>query len=512
MRALRSEGGNALITAVLVVAMMAGLGTAMVSVIDAQTTQTRVQRSSDTTFNLAEAALNAQAFLLGRNWPQSTANMPTPGGPASPCSGQSITGTLDDPPASATPSLRDQVQSVLAQTYAGSTSTTGAQWWLTACQDGGRNAWDSSLLNGLAYDPTVASSPAPQPRRMWVRAEAKIDGRRRAVAALVQAGQQPVFPNLGLVTGKMGDDLGNTLNSLTSGPLLGPITNLLINSDPIVVGNVGLRCSLLDATDLLGCLSGLLKATSALGSIGALLQANNYVDYNSDSTISADQLSLLRQQAQATGTYYPSATNGTGAVANGASCLPANSAGKIIFIDKIGNGTGSCVINTASNPSAKALIVGSGGVRVCTNGGCAGGGSGTYTGVIYALHKTDPTLDDVTIENGAKVVGGVYIDDNSALPSASVHGSFKVIPPAVTINVLQNNILCWVPLLGNILCGTLNAVINVLGLNTVLANILPQINPNLPAITYNDTVVKSVTTFGDSSIVPGTFRQVTPMF
>jgi Tfp pilus assembly protein PilX len=510
MRALRSEGGNALITAVLVVAMMAGLGTAMVSIIDAQTTQTRVQRSSDTAFNLAEATLNAEAFLLGRNWPQSTANMPTPGGAASPCSGQTMTGTLADPAATVT--LRDQVQSVLAQTYAGSTTTTGAQWWLTACQEGGRNAWDSSLLNGLAYDPTIASSPTPQPRRMWVRAEAKIDGRSRAVAGLVQAGQQPVFPSLGLVTGKMGDDLGNVLNGLTSGPLLGPITNVLINSDPIVVGNVGLRCSLLDATDLLGCLSGLLKATSALGPIGALLQANNYVDYNSDATISADQLSLLRQQAQATGTYYPSATNGTGGVAAGASCLPAGSTGKIIFIDKVGDGTGSCVINTASNPSAKALIVGSGGVRVCTNGGCAGGGSGTYTGVIYALHRTDPALDDVTIENGAKVVGGVYIDDNSALASASRHGSFKVIPPAVTINVLQNNILCYLPLLGNVLCGTLNAVINVLGLNTVLANILPQINPNLPAITYNDTVVKSVTTFGDSSVVPGTFRQVTPMY
>lgn len=511
MRALRSEGGNALITAVLVVAMMAGLGTAMVSVIDTQTTQTRVQRSSDTAFNLAEAALNAEAFLLGRNWPQSTSNMPTPGGPASPCSGQTMTGTLADPAATVT--LRDQVQSVLAQTYSGSTTTTGAQWWLTACQEGGRNAWDSSLLNGLAYDPTVASSPTPQPRRMWVRAEAKIDGRSRAVAGLVQAGQQPVFPSLGLVTGNIGDDLGNVLNGLTTGPLLGPITSVLINSDPIIAGNVGLRCSLLDATDLLGCLSGLLKATSALGPIGALLQANNYADYNSDATISADQLSLLRQQAQATGTYYPSATNGTGGVAAGASCLPAGSAGKIIFIDKVGDGTGSCIINSATNPSAKALIVGSGGVRVCSNATCAASGTpGTYTGVIYTLHRTDPTLEDVRIEMGSKVLGGVYIDDNSALASASRHGSFKYIPPAVTINVLQNNILCWVPLLGNILCGTLNAVINVLGLNTVLANILPQINPNLPAITYNDTVVKSVTTFGDSSIVPGTFRQVTPMY
>jgi hypothetical protein len=363
---------------------------------------------------------------------------------------------------------------------------------------------------------------------MWVRAEAKIDGRRRAVAALVQAGQQPVFPSLALVTGVIGDDLGNVLNGLTTGPLLGPITNLLINSDPMVVGNVGLRCSLLDGADLLGCLSGLLKATSALGPIGALLQANNYTDYNSDSTISPDQLALLRQQAQASGTYYATAPGGVGGVgiggvAAGAACLPAGSAGKIVFIEQVGDGKGSCIINSATNPAAKALIVGSGGVRVCSNTTCAASGTpGTFTGVIYVLHHgtlavspalpLPPTLEDVRIENGSKVLGGVYIDDNAAMASASRHGSFKVIPPAVTINVLQNNILCWVPLLGNILCGTLNAVLNVLGVNAVLANILPQINPNLPALTYNDTVVKSVTTFGDSAIVPGTFRQLTPMF
>jgi hypothetical protein len=509
MRRLRSERGNALITAVLVVATMAGLGTAMITIVQQQTTESRIERTSDTTFNLAEATLNAGAFLLGRNWPQSTANMPTPAGAASPCSGQTMTGTLDDPAATAT--LKDQVQKILAQTYTGSTTTTGAQWWLTACQEGGRDAWDGSLLNGLAYDPTVASDPTAKPRRMWVRAEAKIDGRRRAAAALVQAGQQPVFPSLALVTGQIGDDLGSVLNVLTNGPLLGPLTDVLIHTDPIIAGNVGLRCSLLDGSALLSCLSGLLKATSALGPIGALLQANNYTDYNSDSTISADQLSLLRQQAQATGTYYPTPANGVGAVANGASCLQGSTAGKIIFIDKIGDGTGSCVLNTASNPSAKALIVGSGGVRVCTNGGCGNGGSGTFTGVIYALHRTNPTLDDVTVENGAKVVGGVYIDDNAAL-GAATHGSFKAIPPPVSISAMQNNILCVVPLLGPILCGTLTLLINVLGLQTVLNGITPQINPALPAVTYNDAVVKSVTTFGDSAVVPGTFRQVTPMF
>jgi hypothetical protein len=490
MRALRNERGNALVTAVLVVAMMAGLGTAMVSIVDTQTSESRVQRSTDTTFNLAEGALNAEAFLLGRNWPQSTANMPTPAGAASPCSGQTTTGTLDVPAASPTPSLGDQVQSILAQTYTGSTTTTGAKWWLTACQDNGRNAWDASLLNGLAYDPTIASDPTPKPRRMWVRAEAKIDGRRRAVAALVQAGQQPVYPNLALVTGIIGGDLGNALTNLTNGPLLSSLLGALINQEPMFVGNVGLRCSLLDSASLLSCVSGVFSVTSALL---PFLTANNYVHYTSDSVANDDQLAQLRQQAQQSGTYYPLTSAGAGTGPAGGACLPAGSAGKVVYIEQLGpTGTGSCTLNTAANPSARALIIGSGGVQVT--------GGGTFTGVINTLRGKAVAGDvaDVRISGGSRVDGGVFADDNSAL-GAKAHGQVQVIVPPPTCVGLLNQVLCLllglVPFLGN-----------------VVTAILPQLSASLPAITYNATVVSAVTTFNDSAIVPGTFRQVTPMF
>jgi hypothetical protein len=41
---------------------------------------------------------------------------------------------------------------------------------------------------------------------------------------------------------------------------------------------------------------------------------------------------------------------------------------------------------------------------------------------------------------------------------------------------------------------------------------LPQLNANLPAITYSDSIVRQVTTIGDTSTVSGTFRQVPPKF
>lgn len=521
MRSLRREDGAALLTAIASVAIMATLGFSLLAVVDSQTGETKTERASESAFNLAEATLNAHAFLAGRNWPRSTAQMPAPATAAAPCSGQQMTGTLDPP--AATTSMRDQIQNMLAQTYRG--STAGSQWWVTACEEGGRNAWDASLLNGLAYDPSVVASPTAKPRRMWIRAEAQVGGRRRAVVGLVQAGQAPVFPaNLAVVTGKLGADLTTTSNQLLTGAVVGPLLGTLTGGgQPLIDGPVGLRCSLLDNVELLGCLNGLFKATS-MTIVAPLLQANDFVNFRSDTVISAEQLALLRQQAQETGTYYGTTSGGVGTVANGAACLPAGSAGKIVFIEQVGNGTGSCILNTNANPSATALIVGAGGVRVQ--------GNGTFTGVIYALHRKSLAggIADVRIEGTAaagspKVVGAAFADDNPSLAGAAKHGVVEVVPPPINMTAVVNSItstlpLCQIPILGPITCaltgllsGTLDALLGTLGISaaTLAGAMLTQLNPSLPAITYNATVVKRAATFGDSALVTGSFRQVAPM-
>jgi type II secretory pathway pseudopilin PulG len=519
MNAFRREEGVALLTSVVAVALMATLGFSLLSVADRQTAETRTEKSSEAAFNLAEATLNAQAFLAGRNWPKSTAQMPAPATAAAPCSGQTMTGTLDVPAATVT--LHDQIQSMLAQTYRG--TTTGSQWWVTACEEGGRSAWDSSLLNGLAYDPSVVASPTAKPRRMWIRAEAQVEGRKRAVVGLVQAGQAPVFPpNFAVITGKMGADVTTVTGQLLSGAIVGPLLGALTGGGkPIIDGPVGLRCSLLDTNDLLGCLSGLFKATSIL-TVAPLLQANDFVDVRADTVISAEQLALLRQQAQETGTYYATTSGGVGGVANGAACLPAGATGKIVFIEQVGNGTGSCILNTNANPVATALIVGSGGVRVQ--------GSGKFTGVIYALHRKSLAggIADVRIEgtssSSPKVVGAVFADDNPALVGALQHGVVEVVPPPIDMSSVLDTItdslaICHVFLVGPILCaitgllgGTLDAVLSTLGISvtTLLGAILPELNPSLPAITYDATVVNKAATFGDSALVTGSFRQIAP--
>ena len=60
------ERGNVLVTAILLMSVMLSVGIAVASTVDTQTEQSRKERERESTFNLAEAALSAQTFILGR--------------------------------------------------------------------------------------------------------------------------------------------------------------------------------------------------------------------------------------------------------------------------------------------------------------------------------------------------------------------------------------------------------------------------------------------------------------
>jgi hypothetical protein len=133
---------------------------------------------------------------------------------------------------------------------------------------------------------------------------------------------------------------------------------------------------------------------------------------------------------------------------------------------------------------------------------------------------------DVQIEGGSKVVGGVYVDDNAGLPSANQHGFVDVIPPPLNMaTAISNLAVCQG--LGALVCapvvalagGLIDPILNLLATpplnvpaSSLVTALLPQLTGAMPAITYNTTAVNAVTTMGDSALVPGTFRQVQPMY
>jgi Tfp pilus assembly protein PilX len=66
---LRSEDGWTLVTAIILMTVMLGVGLATATMVDTQAKQSAQTRQRDTAFNLAEAALNAQIYALSLRWP-----------------------------------------------------------------------------------------------------------------------------------------------------------------------------------------------------------------------------------------------------------------------------------------------------------------------------------------------------------------------------------------------------------------------------------------------------------
>ena len=70
-RVLADEQGVALVTAVIVLAIMTALGVATATIADTQTRLTGRERVQETAFNVGEAALNVQVLQLSQTWPGS---------------------------------------------------------------------------------------------------------------------------------------------------------------------------------------------------------------------------------------------------------------------------------------------------------------------------------------------------------------------------------------------------------------------------------------------------------
>ena len=69
MRHPRNESGFTLIAALLTMFIIAGLGMALLTLTDAQQHAASREQFSETAFNIAEAAMNAQIGQLARQWP-----------------------------------------------------------------------------------------------------------------------------------------------------------------------------------------------------------------------------------------------------------------------------------------------------------------------------------------------------------------------------------------------------------------------------------------------------------
>ncbi|WP_354697463.1 hypothetical protein DSM112329_03093 [Paraconexibacter sp. AEG42_29] len=558
------DRGSALFTALMSTLVMLALGLALLAVVDTQAQQSTTERTRDRGFNLAESVLTSEAFVLGRNWPASavtsgtgTTSVPVERNCSDAAAG--VSGNLSTAAAAGTPAAL--IHGTLRASFTDA-AFAGATWQVNVCDNAASAVWDDALLtNGTKNWDKNGDN------KVWVRAQATVDGRTRALAGLVQVRSTAALPSkYGLATGNVTDDLGSTVNNLSTNALGGVLSGLLgttptVAPDPTAPapasGVTGLRCGVTDIQDGALCITGTIASVSALPVVSSLLTGNAITQIPTVQSTDDETIAQLRAQAVASHTYVATSP-GSASYASAPACnltgstAPAGTRSRntIVFIEQVGttgtSGTAGgpgdqyCFVNVGSPGLAyKALIVGSG--RVILRGNntpTAPAGTATtpsnnmFYGVVYALNRQRLTtaqggrgLGDaansrevLVIDQGAHVKGAVHADGKSA--------KVTIVPPPLTVNtnaLVDSLIPCTglvscllnttVKVVGGVL-DIVNRLISEVGLGPVVNGLLNQLNPQRAsygsAITSDVATANALTVYSASGVIPGTFKDLNP--
>jgi hypothetical protein len=394
---LRSERAWAVVTAIMVMTLMVGLGLATFAFVDNQTRQSGTERVRESTFNLAERGLDAQAFKLGNIWPGSNTAEPYP--PS--CTSASTDPECPDP-------------NVLATAFDNPDLAAATEWVTQVRDNGGDTSPDPAAdrdcadLNPSAagcvsdiYDAAVLNAqPAYDLNgddKLWVRAQARVRGERRTLASLVKVEQKSaLFPD----------------NVITAGFFL--TTN---NGNKVIVQTGGkplaVRCT--DPAP-----SACLNYDPAKGQVSP--KTDDPGGAPAGPAISEEDLDGYRRQAIANDTYYTSGCPADPSSPGGVVFVETTTAVNCVYNNRTSGGgiqvSADCC-NTAANP----------GMLIITNGRLELLGNIVFHGLIYMLNQqgwdsdgcdTNETAECVVSLGGTVTVqGGVVIDGQGGLAAGA---------------------------------------------------------------------------------------------
>jgi len=290
-RRLSAQRGSVLPIAIIVMSVMMGLGLAIYSSADFQLGEGRREAGREATFNLSDAVLKQQTFLLSKNWPGAV-------GTAYPaCTQASSSGSCPD-------------NATVLSNFTGADYNNG-YGWRSAVQDNGGTVGTYYTTAGAAGQP---GWDANGDGKLWVRAQSTVKGRPRTLVALVKAelGAAP-FPRNAVTAGNFATgNSGNKVIVDTNGYNDG------------VSGDIQVRCPESDPA-------------CAVYRDGQLSPDTTQYDFGNLYSVSAGEFEGLRGIARSNGTYYQSG-------------CPATMTGALVFVE---NGTCSYstgTANTAANP------------------------------------------------------------------------------------------------------------------------------------------------------------------
>ena len=385
MRHVRDEEGFAVVTAIVLLTVIMGLGLGLLLFADSQQKASAHEQASEAAFNVAEAALNAQVGQLSREWPtiKSAATNPLP---------SSCTASTSTEKTNACPSSTDiKLDPNTASTTCSGTDAWGSplsnQWTTYVRQDIG----ESTLFNSAEEQlkPTYAESEAGA---LWVRSVGVVQCHPVTVVTLVTRQRITLpFPEDAIA--------GNWFKVTNKG------NKTIVNREGYAfeAGPVSMRCEGHPSEEECE------QYERAKEQVSPQITEN---PKNPSLTLNASQLATLKSEAQAHGTYYSSTspyhcpTSMTELEGVKLSTGPRAP----VYVEGCGelkikaNGEANCEgMSATSGPSSPGFLV-------IANGTLELSGNSTYCGVIYAANLQKSGEAVVKLQGGTVVVGGIIVD------------------------------------------------------------------------------------------------------
>ncbi len=397
----RNEDGIAMIMAVIILFVLLGIGAALMLTSLSQEHSASSQQGSESAYNLAEAALDAQLTELSLEWP-TTKDAPSPSSPStnygfpSSCNaasnGTSYCPTASDLSTAYPVSSHTCPSGTPGDAWSSSSSVTNG--WTTYVRDAGSSPSlfsDSAEETASPYNSTYNTVTGGS---VWVRAVGIVNCH---IAVLVTK----VVDQISAVTFPKDVINANSYDISNNG------NKDIVNTED-TNGNtsqISLRCT--GSADG----NGAQPPDSSCASVGNSNQVQPTTSYASppagSPTLNTAELAEVKQLAVEDGTYFA-----PGSCPTSASQLT----GSPVYLD--GTDSEPCNLSITGNGTANSSA--SPGFLVDVNGTITFGGSMTYYGVIYDPNEGDVTSSPIlTLQGTATIVGGVDVDGDASLQVGS---------------------------------------------------------------------------------------------
>lgn len=395
------ERGSAIVIAMIVMTLILATALGSLQFIDRSQRRSGDERVQETAFNYGEALLNNQVLQLARRWPATAAA-------AAPASCSAAGASCPDP-------------SQLSLGFAG-TDVSATTSWKTSIRDNlgsaatyySKAATDSAACGGLV--PCTWDSNGDG--AVWVRAEATVAGKTRALVSLVRQQQSRIALPRNVITA----DRFATNN----------------NGNKTIVDEKGCQakqrpaanCNATDSAPItVRCTTSTPGTTSdpCLGYRSAQVAPNNVSQGYPGNVLPATTLLQMKTYAIQLGSYYTSCPSA------------AQLSGPMVFIDGASCSYTTGTFNSAAAPGFVAVNAGT----------ISLGGSTNFYGVIYAANNLPSPQDAgniVSLTGGAYLQGAIFAEGRGGVftGASGVNVSFDPnaisnIQVASTPSLVQNS-------------------------------------------------------------------------